>query len=426
MYNNFTLTKINILNLLIASSPLVLILGNLATNINIFFISLLGLIIFKKEIFLIKKKIIGFLLYGFFLYLIISTVFNNLSFLDENTLYKENIIKSLLYLRYLLIFLVINKLIEKKQFNTKIFFISCAFFSLVVSIDILIQFILKKNIIGFPIINNKPSSFFGEENIAGGFLQRFILFLNFYLVVTNKIKINSKFLILIIFFICFFPLIMTGNKMPILLYPLSLIIFLLLEKQIKKLFIVLFFVAITLFSFSKIDISERLHVDIKLIFTESFKIITEAPELFIKNKPLKNYEWHTGYLAHFNTGIQIWKKNKIFGNGLKSFRIKCTDGVNQTCNTHPHNYIIELLVDVGIVGVFILLTLFLIGILNFFNYYFQEKKFNLRLTSSIFFILIFIEFFPLRSSGSFFTTSNSYFIFLILPIFFNVKNLKKL
>ena len=131
----------------------------------------------------------------------------------------------------------------------------------------------------------------------------------------------------------------------------------------------------------------------------------------------------SGYLVHFNSGVQIWKKNKIFGKGLKSFRLNCTYGNNQTCNTHPHNYIIELLLDVGIVGLTLIYLIFIFSVFNFFNFY--KHNSNLKLLSFPFFLIVVLEFFPLRSSGSFFTTSNATVIFFMLAVVVGLSSSKK-
>ena len=419
--------KIEILNLLICTIPLSLILGNLATNINILLICLLGLVCFGKKIFFFHdKKISFYLLYFFFFYLIIVTFGNNITKIYQNDLYYDHLIKSILYLRFLILFLVINKLAEKREFNTKYFFLSCAFFSLIISLDVVYQFIFKKNILGFPITNDRPSSFFGEENIAGNFIQKFILFFIFYY--ASKIKntnnvyrfifISSIFFLIIIIF--------TANKMAIIIFIFSIISFYLIEKKFKQLLLIFFISSFLLFSFSKIVISKRLHTDINFFFTETSNIVRHAPSLFISGKLNPESKWGTGYLIHFNTGIQIWKKNKIFGNGLKSFRLKCKYGNNQTCNTHPHNYFIELLVDTGFIGLLVICLIIFFGLKNFFLFFLKNKTLHARLTTSVFFLLIFFELFPFRSTGSFFTTSNSIFIFLMLAIILNVEKIKKL
>ena len=62
---------------------------------------------------------------------------------------------------------------------------------LTVGIDILIQVIFEKNILGYPITLNKPSSFFGTEHIAGGYIQKFSLFLYLAMGWLIAFKINT-------------------------------------------------------------------------------------------------------------------------------------------------------------------------------------------------------------------------------------------
>ena len=427
MFTNkyYYFNKINLINFLISLIPLSLILGNLATNINIVLISLLGLLIYKKEIFKLNyKSYKPFLIYAFFVYLIVITIINNYSILEENNLYKSHIIKSIFYIRFLFFFLIINKLIENEEFDIKTFFISCGIFSFIVSIDIIIQFFLKKNILGFPVTNGRPSSFFGEENIAGGFLQKFTLLLIFYLTLIKKNKINKNNYIIFLSTLFLFPIVFTGNRMSMLIYIMSIFLFFILEKNFKKIlksFLLIFAIIFLLIQF---PLSERLSNDLKTFYKHSLNIIKEAPELFLYNKNNSIKEWGSGYLIHFNTGVQIWKQKKIFGHGLKSFRLNCSYENNQTCNTHPHNYFIEILVDQGVIGILIIYTIIISGTLKFLKYYYSTKKINDKLVSSVFFLLIFFEFFPIRSSGSFFSTNNSAFIFLILPIFLNFEKLK--
>ena len=424
LINKNFFSKINILNYLISSIPLSLIIGNLATNLNIILICLTGLWLFGRELFFVEKKI-NYLLCLFFIYLIIITTVNNYVLLNKNELYLDHIFKSFFFLRFLLLFLIINKLIEKNHFNTKIFYISCAFFSLIVAIDITIQFIFKYNILGNPIVNNKPSGFFKEENIAGGFLQKFILFFIFLTAFKKKGK-NYYILIIGLSILCFLPILFTANRMPTILFIFSIILYFLLEKKLKHLFLILIILIAILFSSTKIIISERLHMDTRAFISDSVNIISSAPRLFIYNNLDNELSWGSGYLTHFNSGVQQWKQNKIFGKGLKSFRLNCSYAKNQTCNTHPHNYFIELMVDTGLIGLTLIYSIFLIGLKKFIKFYFNEMNTNIKLTTIVFFLLIFCEFFPIRSTGSFFTTNNATFIFLILPIFLNFKKIQKL
>ena len=406
-------TNNNLINLLIAFIPLSLILGNLATNINVVLICLLGIIIYKLDIFKINNKKYYYLLCGFFSYLILITLIKNIPNLSENDLYKEHIFKSLFFFRYLIIFFIIQKLFEENCFNMNLFYISCIFFGLIVSIDVLMQVILKKNLFGYSITAYRPSSFFGSEHIAGGYIQKFSLF--FIIFVNFFFKKNKrKFFSILLFLFFFIVIILTGNRMPSLLFLLSILIFLLLEKQFKMI----------VFTIVKYPPIERFDVQIKNFFIYSKEIVQKTPKLFYYNK----YEpgvMSLEYLLHFNSGAQVWKQNKIFGGGLKSFRLNCVYGygATQVCNTHPHNYVLELLVDVGMVGFTLIYIIFILIIFDFFKLYRSSSQ--LKLYSIPFFLIIVTEFFPLRSSGSFFTTSNATIIFLMLSILIGILNSKK-
>ena len=171
------ITKNDLINLLIAFIPLSLIIGNLATNINVFLICILGIVIYRFEVFKINRTTLQYLIYVFFVYLIVITLYNNLPNLGENKLYKEHIVKSFLFLRYLILFLVVNKLVEKDHFNINLFFISCGFFAVAVGVDIIIQVTFGENIFGNGISKGRPSSFLATNILQETFFKNFLSFL---------------------------------------------------------------------------------------------------------------------------------------------------------------------------------------------------------------------------------------------------------
>ena len=190
------------------------------------------------------------------------------------------------------------------------------------------------------------------------------------------------------------------------------------------LFFLLVSTLIIIFSI-KFPLTNRLEAQLKAFKNDILVLVHKAPKLFLE----KNYKddlitFSSGYLIHFNSGIQIWKENKIFGKGLKSFPLNCKYGDNQTCNTHPHNYIIEIMLDTGLVGLILIYSVFLISLMNFLKFYFLKYDERIKLLTLPFFLVIFFEFFPFRSTGSFFTTSSSTIIFLFLAILINIEKIK--
>lgn len=419
----FTFNKINLINWLFALLPLTIIIGNLAINLNIVLICIIGLIIFKKKIFFLENQAIQYLIYFFFFYLIIITGFNNIPKFELNDLYKEHFFKSIFFLRFLLLFLILNELIETKNFNIKLFFVSSAFFSLTLSLDILIQYNFGKDIFGYPLISYKASGFFKDELIAGGYLQKFLFFFFVLIILKNKYLHKNNLIIFFLFLSFIIPVILTGNRMPLLIYISSCVIFFLINKKIKEFFLLLTIFFIIIYGLTKYSYNNRSTFQINNFINEVIVLTKEAPKLFYTGyTDSKNITRSAGYVIHFNSGIQVWKKNKLFGLGLKSFLLNCTYGNKQVCNNHPHNYFIEILLYTGVIGIILIYSIFILAFFNIFKYV-NKLDYRNKLITFPFFIVTFFEFFPLRSTGSFFTTNNSVIIFLFLAFFINLKKI---
>ena len=130
------------------------------------------------------------------------------------------------------------------------------------------------------------------------------------------------------------------------------------------------------------------------------------------------------------TAIEIWKPNKIFGNGIKSFRVKCQKVIIEQkrglCSNHPHNYYLEILVDLGIAGILLAIlyaVTFIIFITKKYKNLSKDNLQNLFLLAAI--ISLFLEVFPFKSSGSVFSTNNATYLILMSSIVLSYQNLLK-
>ena len=125
------------------------------------------------------------------------------------------------------------------------------------------------------------------------------------------------------------------------------------------------------------------------------------------------------YIHEFDAGFGTWKINKYLGGGTKSFRYNCpkreikSEHERTTCNMHPHNYYLEILVDLGIVGIFLFFPIIVLAIKESYKSL-QNNRYKYII--SPFFYIFIMEVFPIKSSGSFFTTNNSVIIFLTLAM----------
>jgi len=418
----------NILSSIIAAVPLSYILGTFILNLNILLIILSGILLFIQGN---RFKIINVdkLIFIFFLYIIFTGTWNTIeSYYQQSVIHFGSvknydfsiIIKTLLFLRYMLLYFTIRLLIDKNLINYKIIFYSFSILSLFVSFDIIFQFYYGKDIFGFESPHPyKTTGPFLSEPIAGGFIQKFSFFLFFAFLLYSKMKnIRSKISVLtFLFFLTFFSILLSGNRMPLLLFTLGTFFVFINNKTLRK-----YTVHIALFVFLTSAITINTNPSIKLFYNSfykqsknivslySYRLFNVGNDLEFKDRPT--------YIHEFDSGIGTFKMNKYLGGGLKSFRYNCPKREiknrmkeRTTCNMHPHNYYLEILTDLGLAG-FLLYIILVIQSIRL-----SYKKINtgkIKYIISPFFYIFLIEVFPIRSSGSFFTTNNAVIIFLFL------------
>ena len=140
-----------------------------------------------------------------------------------------------------------------------------------------------------------------------------------------------------------------------------------------------------------------------------------------------NYEVKTEktsqYFREFSTFYDTWQMNKYIGGGIKNFRFFChirpniDKNAKFICNMHPHNYYLEILTETGVLGfIIITITFFIIIYKTFLKRYFGNQSHTNDKLMIPFIYLFIAEIFPIKSTGSFFTTGNTTYLFLIMTI----------
>ena len=321
------------------------------------------------------------------------------------------------FLKYLLLYLVVRYLIEKQIINLKYFFIACTLCSLFVSFDILIQFIFGKDIFGYGVVegSRKLGGPFGDELIAGSYIQRFSLFAFFLLPLYFDSPKLNKFLLPLMFVLFSVSLILAGNRMHLLLFLFIFFLIFIFQKEVRKFFlhfIIIFTVIFSLLVSFNSEIKnnfKNFYMSISYIISSNLKEDKEAREI--------------SHLQEFSTFYNTWLMHKYIGGGIKNFRYFCHERPNaekdskSVCNMHPHNYYLEILTETGLLGFMIILSVFSIAL---YKTFFKKYIFSTPLKENkiiIPFLFLFIaEIFPIKSTGSFFTTGNTTYLFLILSI----------
>ena len=81
---------------------------------------------------------------------------------------------------------------------------------------------------------------------------------------------------------------------------------------------------------------------------------------------LKSYRinFRIKYGSHYKVAIQVFKNNKLFGVGLKSYREEVKNKkYDRDASIHPHQIHFEILSELGIVGYILFLSVFIFNII---------------------------------------------------------------
>ncbi len=423
LFSNNTLSLKNYFNLLLSILPISFIAGNLVINSNILLLIVSAFIVFKNKVFQIKYYWFDKLLFFYFFIILYTGLYNDYFFYLNELAWKgyfSTVIKSIFFFKYLFLYLVLRFLVERQVLDLKFFFLSSAFASIFVSIDIFYQFIFGKDIFGFETIGpgRKLSGPFGDELIAGGFIQRFCIFSFFILPLffQEKSKLLSKYLIPILFIVFLIGIILSGNRMPMLLFVFTVFLILVFNKQTRKFFIPFVLIFSLLFALI-LNFNSEVRTNFKNFYNQVYKMTT-----IVVNKDFKN-ENSPQYLKEFETFYDTWLMNKYIGGGIKNFRYYCHERPNVdknakfVCNMHPHNYYLEILTETGLLGFIVLILSFVLLLYQtLIKKYFSRLNVNFDNKIIPFIFLFFIEIFPLKSTGSFFTTGNTTYLFLLMGI----------
>ena len=271
------------------------------------------------------------------------------------------------YFRYGLYVLAIYYFLLKIEDLESLFLKSVIFSISLLVIDSFVQFIFGKNVLGNTIIdNNRVSSFFGDESILGSYLVKFLPFL--YLILTKNLN-NQKlfFFTLILIGLTDVVIFLSGERASFLLTIILTIYFIFMIPNLRILRILLLFVTasviLTIFLL-KDNFSERYYKTLN----EFVKSDNYTNNLILDKSLIKTdfYIISPTHHNYFLTSANMFNDNKFFGQGPRSYRYLCNEDkfkINAySCSTHPHNYYMQMLAELGIVG-FSFLVLFYIYIL---------------------------------------------------------------
>ena len=394
---------------LIGLYPAALIIGTLISEIITITLSILFITeCFKKRKFLLFKDPVIYFLFIIWGYLLIN-LFNSIDF-------QLSLNRSIFFIRFILIILSIAYFLNKYSKNIDIVFKLWMTIILITIIDLYVQFFFGQNLLGFKSPwNARLSGFFDQELkvahlLIGFFLPSFAYFF----------QKNMKNLYLFFFLLLYFSiLILTNERANIIRGSFALLIFFIFLPSLKIKSKVIFS-SLLILVFSSM---------LFLVKPVKARFINEIAEMQVNNS-LKNYVIFSNYGPHYLSSIEIFKKNMLFGTGIKTFRNACKNislekyydnndiRSKSGCSTHPHQYYFEILSALGLVGFILFISFFLYLIYRIINSFFSSKNFIL-LGAGTFFILQLI---PLLPTGSFFTSFGATIFFINVGLIYKYIN----
>ena len=390
---------------LIGLYPAALIIGTLISEIvTITLVILFITECFKNKKFLFFKDPVIYSLFIIWGYLLINLI-NSIDF-------QLSLNRSIFFIRFILIILSIAYFLKKYSKNIDIVFRLWMIIILITIIDLYVQFFFGQNLLGFKSPwNARLSGFFDQELkvahlLIGFFLPGFAYFFQ------KNMKNLYLFLFLLLYFLI---LILTNERANIIRGTFALLIFFVFLPFLKIKF-KLIFTSLLILIFSSL---------LFLVKPVKDRFINEIVEMQVNNS-FRNYVLFSNYGPHYLSSIEIFKKNMLFGTGIKTFRTACKNislekyydnndiRSKSGCSTHPHQYYFEILSTLGLVGFTLFISFFFYLIYRIINSFVLSKNFIL-LSAGIFFVLQLI---PLLPTGSFFTSFGATIFFINLGLIY--------
>lgn len=285
--------------------PALLITGPFLPDLAISVCAIIFLInTFKNNLFLYYKNNFFYFFIIFCVWIVVSSI------LSKNILLSFE--SSLFYFRFgifsLSTWYLLNQNENKLIKYTYLVILFC-FLSLV--LDGFYQFYFNKNILGFPLVDHRISSFFGKEWILGSYLSRFypIFFALFiFLKKKNTIFVNH-FLVAIILILSEILIYLSGERTSFFYLNLGAFFLLVQLKEFRLFRLITLIVSAMFIIFISINVSEY-----KARMIDS--TLKQFPNTSSKKKlEIFSYQHQIVYEAAYKMFID----NKIIGIGPKNF-----------------------------------------------------------------------------------------------------------
>ncbi len=401
-----------IFSILFLAIPIVLVTGPALPDI---FLSLIAFYFVYKS-FLQKNWqyyknpiVIGFLTFSG--YGIIRSLFSEIPL---ESLTNEG---SVFYFRYIFFSMGVWYLLDKNPYLSKCFLLVIIICIVVVSLDGIYQYIFDVN-----IFNNEKhgvdrlTGLFGTEPIIGRYIS-YLSLLAFVLIYQN-LKISKKVIILslILLVTCEIIIFLSGERAPLFSVSLFAILILIFIPHFRLYRIVgIFSTILIIFVISFYNPTAKTR-----IWDNTIEEISETTFPFLP------YSIH--HEQHYASVLKMFIDKPIFGVGTNTFRFNCDKPQYKhstvSCSSHPHQYYLQVLGELGITGFVFLISFYLYLLFIVFKQFFyvitsnKHKQIPFELFNYP--IILFVYWWPLIPHMSFYNNWNN--VLIMMPLGFFMKN----
>jgi O-antigen ligase len=427
--------------LLIILIPFLFIFSRFFLEISLIYITFSSLIkIYKKKEFnYLNNNFFKFFIL-FYMIILFCYLVRNENFFDESIFF---------YLRYGLYVISIFYFLSKITNLDQLFFLSVKISILMLFFDTTFQYLNGQNLLGYtPPQPNRMASFFDDEAIMGSFIIHFYPF-----IILQEIEKKRYFQIILFTVLSFYLILLSGERSSLGLFIIFIIILLIAFNHLFNLkkIILIFFVflssIISVFFFSS-EFKQR-YFDQTLFEMKNFTdgINKEFETMDLRDKVLfKNFYIFSGYHNNlFLTSIEFFKSNKITGVGPRGFKNLCKklikndkkgnifidqskfDLNKHSCNNHPHNYYLQILAEMGLIGILFLISFYIFLIYKYLNSLFLRNDKNRNDYFLIIYSIYLLNLWPITTTGDFFNNWLSIIIYLPFAFYlFKKKNINNI
>jgi O-antigen ligase len=364
----------------------------------------------KKKIYRVFRNSYFYFFIGFWLACIFSSLFS------EQILFSLK--SSLPYIRIAIFALLITYLIDNHKEILDYFYYAFLISFFILILDGYLQYFTGFNILNYPMFQSRVSSFFKDKLILGSYLVRLFPLLFALFLIRDKKSSVENYGMFVLFILVDVLIFLSGERASFLFLNLSsfFIIIFISKYKLARMLILGCAYCIILF----ISIYNKQYYD-RYITSVHDAISSEQSNRFINI-------FSPAHDSFARTALNMFLDKPILGHGPNSFRIKCNNPLyaegSSPCNTHPHNFYIQLLAETGIIGFLFLAGLFFyfiyLMIKFIFQYFIRKKKFLSDYQICLLAGLL-ITIWPITTNGNIF--NNHLMIMYSLQIGFFRKNI---